>query len=60
MTAENSYLDIMQDYIDINRSVNNYDVFELTKNGRISRKICSIINLLAFLMKMMKIRKKRW
>lgn len=31
MTAENSYLDIMQDYIDINRSVNNYDVFELTK-----------------------------
>lgn len=37
MTAENSYLDIMQDYIDINRSVNNYDVFELTKNGRISR-----------------------
>lgn len=31
MTAENSYLDIMQDYIDINRSVNNYDAFELTK-----------------------------
>lgn len=31
MTAENSYLDIMQNYVDSNRSVNNYDAFELTK-----------------------------